>query len=185
VLAAADFANQVKGRPAANTNQSIRQLVQLSDVILSGQVLSVDRDAAQGLLGAITVTLRVETAVRGVASGSFVARFLEDSPGSFTAHPDERLVLFLHAPNATRLTSLVAGGCGILERTGGDRVDLRRLQLCFAQKSRQPRSNRAMGRGPWSGQGTPVSESQSMKTSDLLRLLEHIAREPEETDVAP
>jgi hypothetical protein len=155
----------------------LRQLVQLSDVIFSGQAVSIDRLPAHGLHGSIAVTLRVETAVRGVASGTFVARFLEGSPGSFPVQPGERLVLFLHAPNAARLTSLAAGGCGIMDRTGGDRVDLRRLQLCFAS----PHLLANPTAGPLRLSEPRVVETQSMATSDLLRLLERMAREPSPT----
>ncbi len=151
----------------------LRQLVGDSAVIFSGQLLSLDRQP--GPPAWTTAHFRVETAVKGAAEGLLEANFLVDAPGSFPMQPGERVVLFMHAPNAAGLTSLTAGGCGALERMGGDHVDLRRLQLCFAERvSASPAV--ALSARIFPGAAIP-KDSPNMSTNVLLSLLEQLARE--------
>lgn len=102
-------------------------LVEHSAIIFAGQVINTERSYAQSW---ITVRFDVTTGIRGAPPGIFVAKFIEDGPGSFPLRPGERVVAFLNARNAYGLTSFFAKNCGIFERSGADRLDLRRLQQC-------------------------------------------------------
>ena len=72
----------------------------------------------------------VEMAVRGSAPGLFEANFIESTPGAFPLRPGERIVALLHGRNSAGITSFVANNCGLFIGTGGNRVDLGRLQIC-------------------------------------------------------
>jgi hypothetical protein len=116
-------------RPQDQTDipPQLAALVQRAAVIFSGQVTGIGRRPAEG---SIQVRFNVTRGIRGTAPGVFEANFLESSPGAFSLHPGEQVVAFLHERNAAGLTSFVASNCGLFERTGADRVDLRRLRLC-------------------------------------------------------
>jgi hypothetical protein len=122
-----DISSGFRQQDWLSEQSSLSYIVKHSDIIFSGQVLRIERDTGQNF---VTVEFKVAAGIRGAAPGFFTAKFVEDSPGSFPLRPDERLVAFLRGRNAYGLTSVSAKNCGIFDRSGADRIDIRRLQLC-------------------------------------------------------
>ncbi len=179
-------------------------LVSRSEIIFSGTVVSVERKSVQNWT---MVRFSVETCIRGCEPGLFEANFVESLPGAFPLRSGERVIAFLHGRNAAGLTSFVANGCGLFRRTGGDRVDLGRLQLCPALRlpslliSPEPRAvwqdrnvlpgksdtvalSSIGGRAPLrAGQlSTLLQGGATMDARDFLSLLSNLVGEPQIRD---
>lgn len=114
-------------RDSPALSSRLTELVSRAAIIFSGQVASVEQNHAQNWT---TVRFNVEMAVRGSAPGLFEANFIESTPGAFPLRPGERIVALLHGRNSAGITSFVANNCGLFIGTGGNRVDLGRLQIC-------------------------------------------------------
>jgi hypothetical protein len=168
---------------SAHLNQrSLQMLVQQSAVIFSGRVLRVESSPITSSQGSIAVTFIVEVAIRGVTPGQFLARFFLDSPRSLLVQPGERLVVFLHQPNAAGITSGVGGACGLLIRRGGDRVDLEPLALCTPLSSASSSSSNLRSETiPFSNLLPPAVDDlgeESMPTANFLKVIRGLADQP-------
>ena len=202
LLVAQDSIQSITFRTESNGVQApLSALVSRSEIIFSGTVVSVERKSVQNWT---MVRFSVETCIRGCEPGLFEANFVESLPGAFPLRPGERVIAFLHGRNAAGLTSFVANGCGLFRRTGGDRVDLGRLQLCPALRlpsllilpepravwqDRNGKSDTAAlssggGRAPLRAEqlSTLLQGGATMDACDFLSLLSTLIGEPQIRD---
>lgn len=163
---------------SASTDAVLQQMTLAAGVIFAGQVIAIRRptgyagaaeDAAEGV---VTVEFRVDQAVRGCASGPVYT--LREWAGLWTGGTEryrvgQRLLMFLHSPDAHGLSSTVHGAEGAIPLRGGGAapgpydttaatgdwiVDLRWVQaqamrrdLLLLGRSRRPTG----GPIPWNG----------------------------------
>ena len=117
----------------------LRWLVQHAPVILSGEVLPADvTNMPPSGLAISSVDIRVDRAFRSGRAGERFRLSQWRGAGELVLFPHERVILFLHQPNAAGLSSSVAGPFGLLSVGGGGLVDVRALEMFGAQRGAAP-----------------------------------------------
>jgi hypothetical protein len=117
---------------------TLRWLVPRSAIIFSGEVLPVQAASDRGPTDPHErhdLHLRVDQGIRGVRAGEIF--LLRRWPGAdvATLSLHERVIVFLHQPNAAGFTSSAVGMLGPLRIGGGSRVDLQSLTLLSQELS--------------------------------------------------
>jgi hypothetical protein len=113
--------SQVTG-PQGTLEDELRQMSAEAGVIFAGQVLSVTRRDDGGMgSGFVDVEFRVEEAIRGCVAG--VTYQLREWTGLWAVGTEryrvgQRLLMMLHAPGASGLSSPVGGQDGVIPITG-------------------------------------------------------------------
>jgi hypothetical protein len=109
---------------SAPTARELLRMTRSAAVIFVGQVVAVRRPSEEDAAshGIVTVEFRVDEAVRGCAQGSIYT--LREWAGLWYADDDryrvgQRLLLFLHRPNTSGLSSPVQGAAGVVPLRGG------------------------------------------------------------------
>ncbi len=102
--------------PWGSSNLSLDKLEASAGVIFSGTVLQIERVATgDGKPEAVRVSFRVDQAVRGCSAGDTVAilEWAELWLRGDRYRIGEQVIIFLHSPGLTGLSSPVAGEVGI------------------------------------------------------------------------
>jgi hypothetical protein len=96
---------------------SLDELLARAARVVHGQCLSVTPATMRGELPVVEIVLAVEETLKGEASGRLVIRQLAGRWGDVvpTCRAGEEVVLFLHAPSRSGLTSPVGLGQGYLQ----------------------------------------------------------------------
>ena len=96
-------------------------------------------DAASGVApgdpSVSVVRMRVDQAVQGVHAGEIFNLTQWRGATALALFPHQRVILFLHQPNAAGISSSVSGNFGLLSIGGGGLVPLRGLELLGAQRA--------------------------------------------------
>ncbi|WP_188759161.1 hypothetical protein [Edaphobacter acidisoli] len=109
--------------PPATLDDALHQMADKADVIFAGQVIAIHQHEGQsGASGFVEVDFRVDQAVRGCAAGMPYA--LREWAGLWEGgarryHVGEQLLMFLHAPGPSGLSSPVSGMDGAVPIHGG------------------------------------------------------------------
>lgn len=101
----------------ATVEEALHQMADVAGVIFSGEVVSIRQVAGEGgASGVVEVAFRVEEAVRGCAGGQVYT--LREWAGLWTGEPryrvGQRLLMLLHAPGASGISSPVGGMDGAI-----------------------------------------------------------------------
>jgi len=112
---------------ASPTMILLQQMTRAAGIIFAGEVISVRRPAGyagsnqNAAEGIVTIEFRVDDAVRGCVGGSVFT--LREWAGLWTDgeryNVGQRLLIFLHRPNASGITSPVHGATGTIPLRGG------------------------------------------------------------------
>ena len=109
--------------PPATIEDALHQMSDKADVIFAGQVIAIRRHEGQdGASGFVEVEFRVDQAVRGCTAGTpYVLREWAGlwAAGAQRYRVGERLLMFLHAPGPSGLSSPVSGLDGAVPIHGG------------------------------------------------------------------
>jgi len=114
------------------------QLTRAAGIIFSGTVTAIERNPAisNQALETISITFRVESAIRGVFPGDELT--IRQWIGLWTSrqryHVGEHLLLFLYLPSKIGLTSLVGGAMGRFRVDPSGRVLLSSQQISALQR---------------------------------------------------
>jgi hypothetical protein len=127
-------------RSSEQVERSLQWLVMNAPVIFSGEVLAGESSgaastAALGDQPASVIHIRVDEAVQGVHAGEVFDFAQWRGANGLALFPHQRVILFLHRPNAAGISSSVSGNFGLLSIGGGDLVQLRGLELLNAQRA--------------------------------------------------
>lgn len=101
----------------ATVEEALHQMADAAGVIFSGEVVSIRQVAGEGgASGVVEVAFHVEEAVRGCAAGQVYT--LREWAGLWTGEPryrvGQQLLMLLHAPGASGISSPVGGMDGAI-----------------------------------------------------------------------
>lgn len=122
LIVAAAPAQTGPAMPPATVEDALHEMSDASGVIFTGQVTAIRRIPGQGgASGVVEVDFRVDKAVRGCAAGSIYtlrewAGLWTDSNGRYRV--GQRLLMMLHAPGASGMSSPVGGMDGAVPIRG-------------------------------------------------------------------
>ncbi len=119
-VAAAQLTNTAAAGPQSTLEAELRLMAAQAGVIFAGQVVGIHA-ASTTTSGAVEITFRVDQAIRGCAPGSYVLREWAGLwvGGVERYHVGDRLLMLLHAPGASGLSTPVGHQDGAIPITGG------------------------------------------------------------------
>ncbi len=112
----------------------LRQLARTAGIIFSGIVMTIEQRpaiTAGEAVGTVTITFRVENAIRGTAAGRslMISQWIGTWSAGQQFRVGERVLVFLYPPSKIGLTSCVAGGMGRFRVDSAGNVLLSTQQL--------------------------------------------------------